>query len=431
MNYTQTLDYLYAQLPMFQRIGATAYKANLHNTISICELLGNPQQKIKTIHVAGTNGKGSVSHMLASILQCAGYKTGLYTSPHLKDFRERIKINGAYIPEEYIVEFVANYKNAFEKIKPSFFEMTVGLAFNYFASEKVDIAVIETGMGGRLDSTNIIQPILSVITNISKDHVAFLGNSMTEIAFEKAGIIKHKTPVVIGEANEQTRPVFIEKAKQENAPILFAQEQFKVENAIHIHDDRLLLSMDIVQNSHTVYKDLKTELPGFYQTKNIVTLLTAVDQLNKQGYLLDTVIILKGIKEVVQITGLLGRWQILSSKPLIIADTGHNEAGITEITKQLYKTPHKNLHFVLGVVNDKDIAGILGLLPKNATYYFCQAAIPRALDIHTLKNMASKYALHGETYMSVPSALEAAKKTAEPNDLIFIGGSTFTVAEIL
>ncbi|MES2285684.1 MAG: folylpolyglutamate synthase/dihydrofolate synthase family protein [Bacteroidota bacterium] len=441
MNYQQTLDYLYTQLPMFQRIGAAAYKNNLDNTIAICKLLGNPENKFRSIHVAGTNGKGSTSHLLASILQSAGYKVGLYTSPHLKDFRERIKINGEMIPQQEVVNFVETYKADFEKIQPSFFEMTVGLAFNYFVNQKIDIAIIEVGLGGRLDSTNVIRPEVSIITNISFDHTALLGNTLEKIAAEKAGIIKPETPVIIGETQAKIKNVFIEKAKQNNAQLFFADEIYKAVNVHHINNERLLLSMDIEkqfnppsfsdgENGETIYHNLETELLGLYQQKNIPAVLCTVDVLNKKGFEIAETAIRDGIKNVTKQTGLLGRWQILSQQPLIIADTGHNEAGIKEVLNQIDKTPHDQLHFVLGMVNDKDISTILALLPKNAKYYFCQANIPRALEANDLAKQAKMAGLNGEICGSVANAVISAKKNAQIADLVFVGGSTFTVADL-
>ncbi len=444
MDYQQTLDYLYTQLPMFQRIGAAAYKNNLDNTIAICKLLGNPENKFKSVHVAGTNAKGSTSHLLASILQSAGYKVGLYTSPHLKDFRERIKINGEMIPQQNVVDFVETYKTDFEKIQPSFFEMTVGLAFDYFVSQQIDIAIIEVGLGGRLDSTNVIQPEVSIITNISFDHTALLGNTLEKIAAEKAGIIKPGTPVIIGETQVEIKNVFLEKAKQNNAPLFFADEIYKAVNVHHVNNERLLLSMDIEkQTKHSSapfsetplgnvksYHHLETELLGLYQQKNIPAVLCAIEVLNKKGFEITETAIRDGIKNVTKQTGLLGRWQILSQQPLVIADTGHNEAGIKEVLSQIDKTSHEQLHFVLGMVNDKDISTILALLPKNAKYYFCQANIPRALEANDLAKQAKMAGLNGEICGSVANALISAKKNAQIADLVFVGGSTFTVADL-
>lgn len=409
MNYQKTLDYFFERLPMFQRIGATAYKANLDNTIAICKLLNNPENKFKSIHIAGTNGKGSTSHMLASVLQSSGLKVGLYTSPHLKDFRERIKINGKMIPQQNVIDFVNKYiqQLAEEQIQPSFFEMTVGLAFDYFANEKVDIAVIEVGLGGRLDSTNVITPEISVITNISYDHTALLGNTIEKIAIEKAGIIKINIPVVIGETQTETKSIFIQIAKEKNAPIIFADK------------------------SSFEYKNIETDLLGMYQQKNIKTVLASIDVLKKKGFQISDKAICDGLKNVVKQTGLLGRWQILSQNPLCIADTGHNEAGIKEVVHQISQIPHQQLHFVIGMVNDKDISEILRLLPENAIYYFCKAKIPRALDAEDLKNQALVFGLKGNIYSSVAEAFSSAKQNADEKDLIFIGGSTFVVAEVL
>lgn len=434
MNYQQTLDYLYNSLPMFHRIGSAAYKANLDNTYAICKLLGNPENKFRSVHIAGTNGKGSTSHLLASILQSAGYKTGLYTSPHLKDFRERIKINGEMIPQQNVVEFIKKYKADFEKIKPSFFEMTVGLAFDYFATQQVDIAVIEVGLGGRLDSTNVISPELSVITNISFDHTALLGSTLEKIAIEKAGIIKPEIPVIIGETHPETQHVFIEKAKEQNTSIIFSDQHYKASNTQLTNNSKSLLTLDIetVNAPHTTaYKNIESELTGLYQQKNIPTVLCASETLAKRGYKVTETNIREGIKNVINQTGLLGRWQTLSENPLVIADTGHNEAGIKEILQQIKQTPHHHLHFVLGVVNDKDITTILSLFPKDATYYYCQASIPRALPVEQLAQQATAIGLQGIVCSTVKNAMNTAISEAQPNDLVFIGGSTFTVAEAL
>lgn len=405
MNYQQTLDYLFSQLPMFQRVGASAYKVDLSNTIKLCNLLNNPQKNFKSIHVAGTNGKGSTSHMLASILQEAGYKVGLYTSPHLIDFRERIKVNGKMISEQFVVDFVKEYKEKFEQIELSFFEWTVGLAFHYFSIQNIDVAVVETGLGGRLDSTNIITPKLSIITNIGKDHVQFLGDTLDKIANEKAGIIKKNIPVIIGETQKETEQVFISKAKKSNSEIFFADQLIK----------------DV----------LACDLKGGYQTKNIKTVLASVVQMQQLGFLIDEQNIKNGLLNVVKNTGLMGRWQTLSNNPTVICDTGHNEAGIKEVVNQLSTLKYNTLHIVLGAVNDKEIDSILKLLPKNAVYYFCQAKIPRALDVNELEQKASNYQLKGKKYNSVQSAFIEAKNQAKEDDVVFVGGSTFVVAEVL
>jgi dihydrofolate synthase/folylpolyglutamate synthase len=429
MNYQQTLDYMYSQLPMFQRIGSAAYKDNLDNTIAICKLLNNPENKFKSIHVAGTNGKGSTSHMLASILQSAGYRVGLYTSPHLKDFRERIKINGELIPENYVIDFVSTYKNDFEKIQPSFFEMTVGLAFDYFANSNIDIAVVEVGLGGRLDSTNVITPELSIITNISFDHTALLGNTLEKIAIEKAGIIKKGIPVVIGETHPETKSIFETKSKY--ASIVFADQLFETKN-IHLDNkENFFLEMDVFKNEAIYLEKLQSELLGKYQQKNIPTVLAAIEQLATKGFSITEQHIREGIKTVIRQTGLLGRWQILSTTPLTIADTGHNEAGIKEVLDQIQLTPHQQLHFVIGMVNDKDITTILKMLPKNAIYYFCKAAIPRALPAKELAEQANSIGLNGKTFNSVKEALTTAQNSAKQKDLVFVGGSTFIVAEVV
>jgi dihydrofolate synthase/folylpolyglutamate synthase len=392
---------------MYQRIGAAAYKADLNNTIAICKLLSNPEKKFKSVHIAGTNGKGSVSHMLAAVLQSAGYKTGLYTSPHLKDFRERIRINGKMIQKNYVNEFVEKYKSAFEKIKPSFFEWTVGLAFDYFAKEKVDIAVIETGLGGRLDSTNVIMPLLSIITNISYDHQNLLGDTLDKIAEEKAGIIKRKGVVIISEKQKEVEKVFKVKAKVEEALLLYSE--------------------DFISG----IKKIDCGLMGNYQEKNVPTVILAAEVLHQMGFEINTSDVVKGLKDVIKLTGLSGRWDVFSKKPLTVADIAHNEAGIKEVIAQAKKTLHKKLHIVFGTVNDKDISKILPLLPKKATYYFCKANIPRALDEKVLAEHAKRFRLRGETYPGVKQALNSAKKNASVKDLILITGSAFVVAEAL
>ena len=411
MNYSKTLSYLYSRFPIYQSIGISAYKPNLNNTIVICKLLGNPENKFKSVHIAGTNGKGSVSHMLASVLQCAGYKVGLYTSPHLKDFRERIKINGKMILKKYIEDFVKRYKNDFEKIKPSFFEWTTGLAFDYFAKEKVDIAIIETGLGGRLDSTNVITPLISIITNISYDHQNLLGNTLEKIATEKSGIIKKNGIVIISEKQKETKKVFKTKAKEMNALLLYAEDFLNAKN-------------------------IECGLNGDYQKKNIPTVLLAseiLSQLGPDSYQdeINSKAVAKGLKDVCKLTGLRGRWEVLSKRPLIIADIAHNEAGIKEVFKQVKQTPHKKLHVVFGTVNDKDIRRILSLLPQKATFYFCKANIPRALDEKILAEEAKKFGLKGKTYSSVKQAMNSAKKNASTKDLILITGSAFVVAEVI
>ena len=428
MTYQQTIDYLFSRLPMFQRVGAAAYKANLDNTISICKALGNPEKKIKCVHVAGTNGKGSSSHMLAAILQQAGYKTGLYTSPHLIDFRERIKINGKLIPKTDVVKFVENYKTIFEDIEPSFFEWTVGLAFHYFAEQEVDVAIIEVGLGGRLDSTNVIKPQCCLITNIGFDHVNLLGNTLPLIAAEKAGIIKEKIPVVISQTQLDVLSVFNTKAQSLKAPIIFADKQYKILS--HDFQDGLLC-VELLEKITNNTQHYKLDLTGTYQLKNLQGVLSCINSLKQKGFLIEDENVLYALQHVKKLTGLMGRWQILSEKPLIIADTGHNEDGITEVVKNIERYSYKKLHMIIGVVNDKDVTSILKLLPKNATYYFCKANIPRALPEKELFDLAKQHDLKGKKFASVALALSEAKKVAKANDLIFIGGSTFTVADAI
>ncbi len=428
MNYNETLNWMFNKLPMYQRIGAAAYKADLNTTIDILNHLGNPQNNFKSIHIAGTNGKGSVSHSLASVFQEAGYKTALYTSPHLRDFRERIRINGKMISEDNVISFIEENKQRLEELELSFFEMTVAMAFNYFSMEKVDIAIIEVGMGGRLDSTNVIKPELSLITNISLDHVKFLGENETLIAAEKAGIIKYETPVVIGETQEKSKDVFVAKAKEKNSPIYFADQimECRKNDTVSIEYQ----DIDIYKNNTLYLKNLKYPLLGNYQKKNLATIICALDILRDKFNLKDEHVY-NGLSKVVTNTGLMGRWQIINKKPLAIADTGHNVAGIKEVVKQLSETKFDKLHFVLSVVNDKDIEGILKLLPDYADYYFCKADIPRGLDAEILVEKARTAGLKGNVYPSVRNAYEAACLNAKENDLVFVGGSNFTVAEVV
>ena len=404
MTYQETTTWLFNQLPMFQMQGASAYKKDLTNTLLLVEHLQHPETKFKSIHVAGTNGKGSTSSMIASILQEAGYKVGLYTSPHLKDFRERIRINGEMISEDFVVDFVAQSKTFFEANQLSFFEMTVGLAFDYFAKEQVDVAVIEVGMGGRLDSTNVITPLVSVITNIGFDHTQFLGDTLPKIANEKAGIIKSNVPVVIGEYSEETKPVFVAKAKSENAQIYFAQD-----------------------NSEVTYE---CALLGDYQVHNKKTVLQAIELLQSQFNIEEKHVKL-GFKNVIQNTGLLGRWQILKQKPFTVCDTAHNSHGLKIVLNQIQKHHFESLHIVLGVVNDKDLDSILPLFPKNANYYFCKPNVPRGLEPQILQKKATEFGLSGEVFNSVSEAYEEAINLAKDFDFIYIGGSTFVVAEIV
>jgi dihydrofolate synthase/folylpolyglutamate synthase len=430
MNYQQTLDYLYTQLPVFTRVGASAYKEDLTNTIALLNILDNPEHKFKSVHVGGTNGKGSTSHMLAAILQVAGYKTGLYTSPHLKDFRERIRINGAIISEQTVIDFVAIHKPNFERIQPSFFEMTVALAFDVFAKEQVDIAIVEVGLGGRLDSTNVINPLLSIITNIGWDHMNLLGDTLPKIAVEKAGIIKPSTPVIIGEYQPEIADVFINKAKQQNAGIVFASED-KSEVKIQRSKEHLeFLEVDAPQSPHPALH-IQLDLAGTYQLNNVRTVLTAVDELRRQGFNITDENIATALKQVKTLTGLHGRWEVLSRNPLTICDTGHNPEGITEVLKNIATVNYSQLHFVIGMVNDKDISKVLSMLPTNAIYYFCRPDIPRGLEAESIKEKAAGFGLHGEAYGSVKAALQAAQANATGKDLVFVGGSTFVVAEVV
>ena len=428
MNYQETLDWMFNKLPMYQRIGGAAYKADLNNTIALLGHLGNPHRNFKSVHVAGTNGKGSCSHMLASIFQEAGYKTGLYTSPHLRDFRERIRINGEMIPEENVVDFIERNKEKFEKMELSFFEMTVGMAFDYFSNEKVDIAIVEVGMGGRLDSTNLITPELSVITNIGLDHVQFLGDTLEKIAGEKAGIIKEGIPVVIGETQPETHQVFEDKAAACHSPIYFADQIFDCDK-VHI-ESMTQQEYDIWKNNELYLEACQIPLMGNYQKKNLATVVCAADLLKDKFDLSDDDI-RDGIANVIRNTHLMGRWQILNHDPLTIADTGHNVDGIREVVSQLSEMTYNKLHFVIGMVNDKDIDHVLQLLPHSCEYYFCKADIPRGLDAKILAEKAFDLGLRGKVYNSVRDAYLSALNDAHFDDVVFIGGSNFIVAEVV
>lgn len=430
MTYSETLEYLFEQLPMFQRVGPAAYKANLNNTITIMELLEHPEKDFRSIHIAGTNGKGSISHMLAAVLQQSGYKTGLYTSPHLKDFRERIRIDGKMIEKTEVVKFVNKYRFDFEKIKPSFFEWTVGLAFDYFSRKNVDIAVIETGMGGRLDSTNVITPLVSVISNIHLDHTDLLGNTIQKIAKEKAGIIKENVPVVIGNSQTETTALFKKTAQENCSEIYFAD---KIYGCKLIENDATLgsLLLNAYKNKELYIKELKIDLGGLYQLQNIPAVLQTSELLEQRGFNLHRKNIKRGLANIKKQTGLLGRWQILHKEPLIICDTGHNINGLTESMSQLKKLNYRKLHLVIGMVNDKDIDKMLQLFPKKASYYFCCPDIPRGLNANTLRTQAQEHNLKGKTYKSVWLAYEQAKNEAWKDDVIFIGGSSFVVAEVV
>jgi dihydrofolate synthase/folylpolyglutamate synthase len=429
MTYEETLEFLFSQLPAYHRIGKAAYKNDLDNSITLDNYFGNPHRNFRTIHVAGTNGKGSVSHMTASVLQEAGYNTGLYTSPHLKDFRERIKVNGEMIGKDEIVTFVTNHKDIIESLKPSFFEMSVAMAFDYFAEKKVDIAVIEVGLGGRLDSTNIICPLLSVITNIGHDHMDLLGDTLEKVAVEKAGIIKKNIPVVISETQTETSEVFKRRALETSSAIAFADKSYlcSLEETTNPSFERKYLIMDSLSG---LSKSGLTPLGGDYQTKNIQCVYQIFESL-KSVLKVSVECINRGIENVILNTGLSGRWQVLGKNPLIICDTGHNKEGLEYVMNQLKRIRKKSLHMVIGFVSDKDLNSVLPLLPEDAVYYFTKASVPRALDEKILQLKAGEFALLGNCYASVKQAVIAARAIASEADLIFIGGSTFIVAEVL
>jgi dihydrofolate synthase / folylpolyglutamate synthase len=426
MNYNETLSYLYNSLPMYQRVGQLAYKPNLDNTHALDSYLGHPHKSFITIHIAGTNGKGSVSHMLAAILQKNGYKTGLYTSPHLFDFRERIRVDGEMISENDVVRFFELHRMAFDTVQPSFFEMTVALAFDHFRQQKVDVAVIETGMGGRFDSTNIITPVLSVITNISLDHTQFLGDTLEAIAAEKAGIIKPGVPVVIGETHGATETVFRSFAHKQQAPIYFADQQFNISDTeIHSRYQKLTVSSAVETENYGI------DLQGVYQQKNLLAVLAALKQLRRGGFKFQNLLTKQALQNVKTLTGLRGRWDVISEQPLTVCETGHNQGGIKEMLHQLNYVQFERLHMVLGMVNDKEPEGILNLLPANAYYYFTKASIPRAMAPDILKMEAAKFGLAGKVYHSVAEAVKAAQQTAKKSDLILVTGSIFLVADAL
>jgi dihydrofolate synthase/folylpolyglutamate synthase len=427
MNYEQTLHYLLTRLPMFSRIGSAAIRKDLTNTITLCARLDDPQNKFRTIHIAGTNGKGSTSHMLAAVLQTAGYKTGLYTSPHLTDFRERIRINGQMIPKQVVTDFTEKIRPLIEEIDPSFFELTVAMAFDYFAEEQVDIAVIEVGLGGRLDSTNIITPELSVITNIGFDHMHLLGDSIEKIAVEKAGIIKRNIPVVVGETGIDAAKVFTRVAMEKNAPISFADQRWKME-VTERAAGLLKVNANQISSVHTL--TISLDLPGIYQLKNLATVLQTIDVLNDQGWKIDAAAISNGLSRVRTLTGLHGRWEQISEKPRIILDVAHNEDGMLEVTRQLQVENYNKLHCIIGMVKDKEIAKVLQLLPVDATYYFTKANIPRALNESELQHMGAEAGLTGDAYQSVSEALTAARQATTADDLILICGSVFLVGEV-
>lgn len=427
MNYAETIEYLFSMLPMFSRIGPPAFKKDLTNTIKLCDHLENPEKKFKSIHVAGTNGKGSVSHMLAAILQTAGLKTGLYTSPHLKDFRERIKINGEMIPEKEVICFTEKIKPLIEEIEPSFFEITVAMAFDYFASQNVDIAVIEVGLGGRFDSTNIITPELSVITNIGMDHINMLGDTLEKIAFEKAGIIKENIPVVIGESANASNSVFNKIAIEKKSAIHFADKKRTVTNWEWKNHELILETAEKGNTDHTMYH---LDLPGLYQVKNLLTTLESISVLNQVGYSIDEKSIKEGLQKTKKITGLHGRWEIIHEHPVVVLDVGHNEDGMKQIVQQLEVSSYHSLHIILGLVKDKEIDKILRLLPLSANYYFTEAKIPRALPATTLYENAKELNLEGKIIPDVNEALQEALQKANKDDLVLVCGSLFLVGEV-
>ena len=427
MDYQQTIDYLFTRLPMFSRIGAAAYKKDLANTIALCEFFGNPYKRFKSIHVAGTNGKGSVSHMLAAIFQTAGYKTGLYTSPHLKDFRERIRVDGKMIEKEFVVDFTEKIKPLSEEVEPSFFEITVAMAFDYFAKQEVDIAIIEVGLGGRLDSTNIITPELSVITNIGWDHMNILGDTLEKIAYEKAGIIKSKVPVVIGETLPETLPVFEKAAKEREAPLSVASQ---TRQATDWKWEKKELIVEVADAHHTDHKKYHLDLPGLYQTKNLLTVLEACSQLQQRGWNINEEKIHQGLKQVKKLTGLHGRWEVVKESPLVVLDVAHNADGILQLVRQIELTEHKDLHIILGMVKDKEIDSVLRLLSKHAKYYFTRAQIPRAMPEEELQERAKRFGLNGNCFSNVNISLYSAAINAGKNDMVIICGSIFLVGEI-
>ena len=423
MTYNEAVDYLFNAAPLFQNIGAGAYKEGLYNSMELDKHFGYPHRQFKTIHIAGTNGKGSCSHTIAAILQEAGYKVGLYTSPHLIDFRERIRVNGVMIDEESVISFVENERSFFEPLHPSFFELTTALAFKYFAEQQVDVAVIEVGLGGRLDCTNIITPDLSVITNISFDHVQFLGDTLSKIASEKAGIIKQNVPVVVGETTNETKIAFENKAHEMKSLIRFAEEEHEIISLERSNGE-------VVYQTQT-FGSIKATLTGACQIKNTATILTTVKELQNSGYHINTEHVKSGFQNVCRLTGLQGRWQKMSTKPDVICDTGHNLAGIEYIVKQLNEYDAENIRIVIGMVNDKDVTGVLSILPRNAIYYFTKASVQRAMNENDFYEKATVAGLRGKKYPDVRSAFEAATAEASEKDLIFVGGSTFIVADFL
>lgn len=427
MTYQETVDYLFTRLPMFSRIGAAAIKKDLTNTLRLCEAIGNPHRNFRSIHVAGTNGKGSTTHMLAAILQTAGYKTGLYTSPHLFDFRERIRVDGQMCEKEFVVEFTEKIRPLIEEIEPSFFEITVAMAFDYFSRQQVDVAVIEVGLGGRLDSTNIITPELSIITNIGMDHVQLLGDTPAKIAFEKAGIIKQGVPVVIGQTTAETRPVFIEKAGEMAAPIVFADEERYVDEFSFEHNHLRVVIDEKKKDEKPVFE---LDLPGLYQASNLVTVLEAVHQLKMRGWKIDQQQVKLALQQVKKLTGLHGRWEQLRNNPRVVVDVAHNEDGIKMLAEQLEFETFHHLHIIIGMVKDKDVDGVLRLLPPHAKYYFTKADIPRAMDETELQQKAMTAGLKGDCFPDVNTALSQVLSQAKDDDLVLVCGSVFLVAEV-
>ena len=430
MTYDETLTYLYDQLPMFQRVGAAGFKKGLGNTLVLAEALGNPERQFRSVHVAGTNGKGSSSHLLAAVLQAAGYKVGLYTSPHLRAFTERIRVNGQELSPAYLVEWVARWKGLFETVQPSFFEMCVALAFAYFAEQRVDIAIVEVGLGGRFDSTNIITPLVSLITNISFDHQALLGNTLTEIAGEKAGIIKPGVPVVVSQSQPEVADVFRREAATQLAHLVFADQIYHAGFAAEPEPETGLRPLVVTQHGRPYLPNAELGLPGDYQQFNLPGVLATLDELRALGFRITEAAVRTGLRQVTQLTGLLGRWSLIGRRPLVVCDTGHNAAGLEMVVAQLRRLSYQCLHLVIGTVNDKDVASMLDLMPSEGTYYFCAANIPRALPADELTELAAAIGLRGQAYNSVPAAVAAARAAATPEDVVFIGGSTFVVAEV-
>ncbi len=430
MTYSETLTYLYEQLPMFQRVGAAGYKKGLGNTLVLAEALGHPERRFRSVHVTGTNGKGSSSHLLAAVLQAAGYKVGLYTSPHLREFTERIRVNGQELVPAYLVAWVARWQSLFVEIKPSFFEMCVALAFDYFAEQRVDIAIVEVGLGGRFDSTNIITPLVSLITNISLDHQALLGDTLPEIAGEKAGIIKPGVPVVISQTQPEVAAVFEREAAAQLSHLVFADQVYQASFAAEYAPEMAGRPVTVTQQGRPYLPDLELGLHGDYQQDNLPGVLATLDELRGQGFRIPEAAVRTGLRQVTVLTGLRGRWSIIGNRPLVVCDTGHNAAGLRLVMAQLQRLPHRQLHLVIGTVNDKDVGGMLILLPPAGIYYFCAANIPRALPAPELARLAATVGLTGQSYGSVAAAVAAARTAAHADDVIFVGGSTFVVAEV-